>query len=358
LPVLRNAVNHVYAVTDAMTAKMGQGHTGPFEIHVHQQMLLITAEVLGRIAFGCSFGSIEAAGPEDAVLYEAFRIMLDGFTDRMIPWLGYLWSFLPTPQNKQFDRKLKYFVSVVEEILNSFYKNPKDYENTLLAKLTESDENGTKLSKKEIMDNIKTFLFAGHDTTGSALSWSLYYISTHPEVQEKLREEAKSILSAGSPSFEDLREKMPYTNAFIKEVLRLRPSANFDKIAQMDVVLNGSDGEQYLFKKGSTLMIFPYFTHTSTKYWGEDALEFKPERWLKQKNDDQAMYLNYYYPFSGGHRGCIGMKLALLELVCTTAMMVHKFKVAPTPETKSKPPTLSVRTTLHPSEFTLQFTRI
>jgi len=188
------------------------------------------------------------------------------------------------------------------------------------------------------------------------LAWTLYYLASNPEAQQKVKNEVDSVLQGNmNPSYENLRESMPYTNAVIKEVLRLNPSAGFTKKAMTDLVLNGSDGSQLLVKAGSTLLVVPVFVHRNPKYWGKDASEFKPERWFTPKNEEVAGI--WYFPFSMGHRGCIGMKLATLEMVCATAKIVQKWQLSLTPATKKYQPVIAMDITMHPTDFTIEFVR-
>jgi len=355
--LLKNSVSHICEITDAMMAKLSKGQKRAFVVDVRKETLLLSAEILGKTAFGCSFGALDAQRPEDDPVYDAFRVIMRGLDIRARSIIGFL-RLVPNKENRNFGLKLEQLNSIVEGVLKDHYQNPKLNENCLLAKLTECDEDGNKLSKSEILDNIKTFLFAGHDTTGSALAWILYYLAAHPAVQQKVKEEVDSVLVGDNmnPSYENLREKMPYINAVVKEVLRLHPSAGFSKIATADLILNGGGGFQLPVKAGCSLIIIPYFVHRNPKYWGDDASEFIPERWLKPKIEEQILS-GSYFPFSLGHRGCIGMKLATLEMVCTTAKIVHQFELALTPETKKNPPVIAFEITMHPTDFTVDFVR-
>jgi len=320
-------------------------------VDVPQQMLLLSADVLGKIAFGFSMGAIDAKRPEDAPLYSAFQSILNGLTYRSRDLLSFKLLF-PTKENKIYKQKLKEMDQIVEDILQQYYKNPKHNDNCLLARLTESDENGTKLSKQEILENMKTFLFAGHDTTGSTLAWAVYYLALHQDVQQIVRQEVLSLLGkTDNPSYENLREGLPYTNAVIKEVLRLQPSVIFTRKVMKDTVLDGDRGNELPLKAGNCLLIAPYYIHRNPLYWGKNAEEFIPERWLKAEEHEGRFYI----PFSLGHRGCIGMKLALLELTCSCVLLVKNWKMLLTPSTRNNPPDVAFEITLHPTDFTIEF---
>ena len=178
-------------------------------------------------------------------------------------------------------------------------------------------------SEKVTVDNIKTFLFAGHDTTASALSWALYLISTHPKVEAKLLLEfANNGLSAGDNSaltYEVLNQ-MPYLAAVVKEVLRLYPSAGFTRTVAKGRRVGVLGG--YTLPEGVEIFVFPNTIQRDERNW-PNALQFDPERWIGL--DPSTSKGLAYLPFSLGPRNCVGMNLARMEIYTVLVLLLLRY---------------------------------
>lgn len=178
-------------------------------------------------------------------------------------------------------------------------------------------DNGDKLTDEEIMAETTTFLFAGHDTTSSALAWLLWVLAKHQDVQERLYQEIMSVLGdREAPTIAEIREKLPYLDIVTKESLRLyatipTTSRNLDD----DLVVNG-----LVIPKYTEVKIMHFAVHRSEKYW-KDPLVFRPERFLE---DTITPYS--YIPFSAGSRSCVGQVFAQLEEKSVICMLLKHFK--------------------------------
>ncbi len=164
------------------------------------------------------------------------------------------------------------------------------------------DEEGQAMDDLDLRDELMTMLFAGHETTATALSWGIYWATYLPVVREKLLSEIATL----GPERDVLAiSKLPYLNAFCSEVLRIHPVAmlTFPRVAQKDVSLQGYD-----IAAGTIVMGCMYLTHQRPDLYPEPHL-FKPERFL-----DRQFSPYEYLPFGGGVRRCIGLALAQLEL--------------------------------------------
>lgn len=165
-----------------------------------------------------------------------------------------------------------------------------------------------------------TFLIAGHETTASTASFALLYLGQHPEALAKAVAEVDSILSTPTSvcGYEE-QNKMEYLGAIFKEVLRLQPIA---PAALRNVPAGETIDGKVLDREAS--IIIPYAPlHRNKKLWGEDADEFKPERWL---GESPVKHLFSYLPFSQGPRICIGKDFALLEFRVLLATFLRRFR--------------------------------
>ena len=184
-----------------------------------------------------------------------------------------------------------------------------------------------------------TFLFAGHDTTSLALTYTFLLLATHPDVRERLDREHAEVLDGDTPSIADLPD-LAYTERVIKESLRLYPPAYvlFRQAAE-DVEIGG-----YRIPAGSKVTLPQFRLHVDGRFWG-DPEAFRPERWTDEMEDELPDYA--YFPFGGGPRHCIGMRFAMAELkhlVPTFAQRVD-FDLVSDPD-----PELQASVTLRPAE--------
>lgn len=185
--------------------------------------------------------------------------------------------------------------------------------------------------KKELRDQCLNVLLAGRDTTACCLTWTLRLLARHPRVLKKLRTEIGSITGLGEDAPQPTREHlkmMRYLDLVLKEVLRLYPSVPVNSRTALKTttlpVGGGPDGQSpILIRKGEAVGYCVYAMHRRTDIYGEDALEFRPERWEDGKLLRDVGY--GYLPFNAGPRVCLGQDFALLEAGYTVARLVQQF---------------------------------
>ena len=179
---------------------------------------------------------------------------------------------------------------------------------------------GKSASTSELVDQLKTFFFAGHDTTAAALSWSYYFLSHHPAEFLRLRQELDGVFGINSTPSEvakklvddpKLHTKLDFTLAVIKESLRLEPPAAPVREVPPNYHFKTTSGATISPPEGTMIYLSAWLLHHNTRVWGEDAGEFKPDRFMAGK----ALPWGYLV-FSKRPRDCIGTGLAYLE-VCT-----------------------------------------
>jgi cytochrome P450 len=175
---------------------------------------------------------------------------------------------------------------------------------------------------EELVDNMMTFLAAGHETTASAFTWSVYMLSQHKDIQAKLREE----IHAHIPDLQaenissDIIDNMPYLHAVCQEVLRVwAPVPLTLRHTSADTTVAGQP-----VPKGTTVILAPWAVNHDAALWGDDAAEFRPDRWLApgQANAGGAVSNYAFLTFLHGPRSCIGMKFAQAEFACLVAAFV------------------------------------
>jgi len=181
----------------------------------------------------------------------------------------------------------------------------------------------TDYGEKKIQNELLNILVAGRDTTANLLSYLFYILARRPDVFKKLRAEVMD-MGTERPTFEEIKS-MKYLQYCLNETLRLHPIVpNNGRIPIIDTVLprgGGTDGKSpILVKAGQQVNYQVYVMHRRKDLYGEDAEEFKPERWEKLRPSWQ------YLPFNGGPRICIGQQFALTEASYTTIRLLRAFK--------------------------------
>ena len=195
------------------------------------------------------------------------------------------------------------------------------------------DEDGNGMSDLEIRNEVDTFMFEGHDTTTSSMSWTLYCLAQHPQHQDKIREEVRSVLKGRKwLEYEDLKN-LNYTMCCIKEAMRLYPPVFlFSRKATMDFNLN-----TYVIPKDVNLLICPLIIHHNANIWYNPE-EYDPLRFQPSNMQNHGAY--DYIPFSAGSRNCIGQNFAMNEMKVVIGTIVNRL-------------TLTVDTT-HPVEMVIR----
>ena len=181
------------------------------------------------------------------------------------------------------------------------------------------DEEGQGMSDLEIRNEVDTFMFEGHDTTTSAMSWTLYCLAQHPQHQDKIREEVRSVLKGREQlEYEDLKH-LNYTSWCIKEAMRLYPPVfYFFRKSTEEIKL-----KEWVIPKDMIVVIHVMVLHRNRHLWENpevyDPLRFKPG------NEKHGPY--DYIPFSAGSRNCIGQNFAMNEMKVVIASIVNRFSL-------------------------------
>ncbi|KAF8990992.1 cytochrome P450 [Cyathus striatus] len=209
----------------------------------------------------------------------------------------------------------------------------KDIMSILLKANTEASEED-RLSEPEILAQMSTFIFAGMDTTSNALS----------QVQEKLRQEVSQAHNGRVELIYDELETLRYLDAVCRETLRLYPPVSqVTRVASQDIILplhnpvkgvDGKDMSEIYVPKDTHVIVSIIASNRNPDIWGQDAHEWKPERWLSPLLESvkdahiPGVYSNLM-TFLGGSRACIGFKFSQLEMKVVLAMLLKSFKFAP-----------------------------
>lgn len=178
------------------------------------------------------------------------------------------------------------------------------------------DETGQPMTDRELRDELMTLLFAGHETTATAMAWSLYWVHKQPEVRDKLLKELDGLGQSPEPMS---IFRLPYLTAVCNETLRIYP-VNILTIGRM--VKSPVDLMGYQLSPGTALFGSIYLTHHREDLYPEPK-QFKPERFLERQFSPYE-----FLPFGGGSRRCIGEALAQFEMKLVLATILSRYQLA------------------------------
>src|SRR6267378_4391754 len=227
--------------------------------------------------------------------------------------------WLPTPTNLRAKREIAQIEKILYRIIGERRASGRDTGDLLSMLLSAQDEDGSRMTDRQLRDEAITLFLAGHETTASTLSWTWWLLAQNPAVEAKLHAELDAVLGDPGPSLDDL-PKLAYTGHVITESLRLYPAAwGMARLAIEDHEIAG-----YPVTKGMGVAMAQWVVHRDPR-WYDAPEEFRPERW----EDDLLKRLPRfaYFPFGGGPRRCIGNTFALMEATLILATIARKFRL-------------------------------
>ncbi|XP_043522817.1 cytochrome P450 4c3-like isoform X2 [Frieseomelitta varia] len=244
-------------------------------------------------------------------------------------WMSFDLIFKLTTWGKRHDHALGVTHEFINKIIaerkaewkakksGNFYERPQKRQ-ALLDLLLELSKDGKVLTDDDIRDEVNTFMFAGHDTTATSVSWILYALGRHPQYQEKILEEYYEVVGMKELTL-DILSKLTWLDACIKESWRLYPVTPL--IARQiyhPITILG-----HKIPIGSTVLVNSFLLHRDARYFSEPD-SYRPERFLP----DGPRYPSYaFIPFSAGSRNCIGWKYATMIVKVLILHVVKNFQV-------------------------------
>ncbi|XP_065071288.1 cytochrome P450 4F4-like [Rhopilema esculentum] len=310
--------------------KAESSFSGVAEADIHRDLSKLALDTIGETAFGYNFNTLISG---ENKVSQAVELILSGkmsVVSRVLRKYIPFYDMIPFQENVQ----LKEAAEVMNDFVNEIIKKKREalksgvdpngvVSKDLLGKmiLLQDEETGKRLSDEVIEAQVHTFMVAGHETTSVCLTWTLYLLAKHPDVQEKARKEATSIL-AGTDVFQgEHLEGLKYVTAVIKESLRIYPPAAIN----MREALQDDQLGEYSIPKGTYILIPVCAIHHIEEFWPNHE-KFMPERFLAEGTKQPEMGNYKFIPFSNGPRNCIGWRFSMMEMKVAIAKLLTTFK--------------------------------
>ncbi|KIK40787.1 hypothetical protein CY34DRAFT_763985 [Suillus luteus UH-Slu-Lm8-n1] len=327
-----------------------------------------TLDAIGEAAFDVRFSSID---DNESALARSYRnIMTDVFgspsdrevliqgISRYIPpqILEYLGEVGKNPRMARLRDTGDMATSVAKQLVKDKAevllqgKGSRDV-FSLLVKANMDSDSKAKLTEEELFAQMRTILFAGHETTSNTISWGLLELARQPKIQSRLRTEIweteAAVHARGDIDFTIADfEAMPYTTAVMKEILRFccviyhaNRCASQDDVLPLSQPITTRSGDvirELPVPKGTRIVASIAAYNRNKELWGEDAHVFNPDRWLtaKEKKVTSIGVYSNLMTFLGGMRSCIGWRFAIIEVQAFLTEIVGKFEFAPSDKTE------------------------
>lgn len=306
-------------------------------IEIYSWASRATLDIIGVAGMGKDFDALSDPSNELNQTYKS--IFASNRTARIVQVLlgllpHWLAAALPLKSNDAIGKAVSTIKSVARDLIASKRAQlTKEGPSKTPDILSVAMESGG-FTDEDLVNQLMTFLAAGHETTASALTWAIYCLCLHPEVQTRLREELRTHLPPSSSSFSSSTntsissldiDRLPYLNAVLNETMRLFPPVPLT----LRETAHPTTIQSVPIPAGTTVVLCPWAINTSTHLWGPDARTFNPERWLRPgcANTGGAESNYAITTFLHGPRSCIGKDFAKAEFACLVAAVVGRWVV-------------------------------
>ena len=299
-------------------------------VWLDRDMGRLTFAIVGSTLFG---SDIERHAGEVAEILDVVNLAANDPRALMtlLPWS-------PTPYNLRFKRAKRRLDRIVHGFIAARRRAGTGGGDILDRLLDARDkETGEPIDETQIRDEVVTLMLAGHETSANAVTWTLYLLATHPEVEARLTEVLDAHLSGAPATAADL-PSVPYLKQVVQESMRIYPPVwGYSRRAEREAEIGG-----YVLPAKAYVAVVPYALHRHRELWPHPE-RFDPDRF--HPNRAQARHSYCYLPFGAGPRTCIGAGMAMLETQLVLAQIVQRFKVRVVPD---HPIETAARITLRP----------
>ena len=283
------------------------------EVALYNEMTELALVIIGDVLFGVDLWTDASA------MARAAQSAL-GVLKKRVAALAPLPLWVPTSDNRRFNAAMRMLNDRIGQIVER-KRQSGDTGSSFLSMLLHArdPETGAAMSDRQLHEEILGMLQQGHDTVGESLAWTWYLLSLHPEVERRLHEEVVTVVGDRVPTVADL-PRLGYANRVLQESLRVYPPV---WVIPRDAIKDDAIGGCRI-PAGSTILLSPYLTHRHPGFW-ENPEAFDPDRFLPARAQERPRHA--YFPFGGGPRLCMGLDMAMMEMLLIVVMVVQRYRL-------------------------------
>jgi cytochrome P450 len=279
-------------------------------------MMRLTLEIVAETLFGTvpEASLIQIGSALDRIMHQfagdTLTQILSQFLNRPLDPAG----------EAAFQQAVHTFDTVISDIIAQRQEQNEPGSDLLGMFLAARDDDGTPMSAEQLRDECKTMFLAGHETTALTMSWSLWLLATHPDIQRRLADEIRTVIGIRMPTLDDIRN-LPFTEQVIRESMRLYPPAWVLQRESLSDVSLGPPDDPYSIPKEHDVLVSPAAMHRDPRFYVHPD-RFMPNRWTPEFIAALPKYA--YFPFGGGPRLCIGQQFAMIEATLLLAQCIQR----------------------------------
>lgn len=296
-------------------------------VDIAAAMMQLVQQMIVQMLFGRRIDYRASAAIVDAV---------DVINDQLLQQVlretvaGGVLNRLPLPGNRRYRRATATLRATIEQLIAAQAAGDAGEDDPLLGQLRRApDDTGTTMNDQLLRDELITLFLAGHETTACALGWAFYYLTEQPDVAERVAAEAGAADGEASSVTRQLAA-LPFTRQVVDETMRLMPPVyGIGRSLAREHDIGG-----YRAPADALVLVSPYVLHRHPAHWAQPS-RFDPDRW----DSTERRHRYAYFPFGGGPRTCIGLHLAMLEMVTVVARVLRRYRLSAVPgrEVRERP---------------------
>ena len=284
---------------------------------LHEEMLELALRIVGKCLF-----DLDVQSRDEVMRISAAVDAFMGFLPLAILPFSEQIQRLPLPAMRRIRKGQAELDGTIYGMIEERRRSPGDRGDLLsmLLEAVDPEDAAASMSNRQVHDECLTIMLAGHETTANALSFALWLLAKHPEVQERLREEARAVLEGRSATAEDYA-RLPYATQVFSEALRLYPPV----WVTARTCVEAYEIAGYRIEPGAVLLAPQFVVHRDPRFFA-DPLRFDPERFAPERKQSRPRFA--FFPFAAGSRQCIGEGLAWMEGVLSLATMIRDWRLS------------------------------
>jgi cytochrome P450 len=301
------------AATEEWASRWDEGVT----LDLHEELSRLTTTIAAKTLFDLDLDAGTASGI-DRALEDALQLF---------PWVGVpfleLILKLPLPKVRRFNRAKAYLDATIRGLIDTRRADGTDHGDLLSVLLAAQDAGfeGEHMTDAQVQDEALTLFLTSFDTVSLALTWTLYALSRHPDIEARLMAEIDAVLGGRTPTVDDL-PSLSLSRMVLSESIRLYPPIY--AIAREAVEAFPVAG--YTIPAGTLILMSPYVLQRDGRFFAEPE-RFDPWRWSAERGERPPTFA--YFPFGGGPRRCLGQGYAWQEGTLLLATLLQRWRFEP-----------------------------